>query len=250
MEFMQLEMFVAVVEEHSVGRAALRVRRTQPAVSIALRKLELDLGTSLLDRSSRRDYRLTKAGQLLYEYASRMVGLRDEAVSALKGEAAGCMGRLSIGVNSDRCLRLVPRLSKTFRERNLNVRIEISCDRPEKLLRDLADRRIDIVFFSEYRPNNCTSRDLAFSQIRGFKKSDALWLAQPRVGRSHTANLFAEMISARPGMPTSPSVCSNRSSGSTLRPRIWLRNGLTSPVELCEKNNRRSLKAMTYHVAI
>src|SRR5260370_32691994 len=54
MELMQLEMFVAVVEERSFLRAAERVFRTQPAVSIGLRKLEERIGVPLLDRSHRR----------------------------------------------------------------------------------------------------------------------------------------------------------------------------------------------------
>jgi DNA-binding transcriptional LysR family regulator len=44
MELMQLEMFVAMVEEGSFHRAAARVFRTQPAVSMALRRLEQELG--------------------------------------------------------------------------------------------------------------------------------------------------------------------------------------------------------------
>jgi hypothetical protein len=59
MELMQLEMFVAVVEERSFVRAAERVFRTQPAVSIGLRKLEGRIGVPLLDRSHRRSARLT-----------------------------------------------------------------------------------------------------------------------------------------------------------------------------------------------
>jgi DNA-binding transcriptional LysR family regulator len=54
MELMQLEMFVAVAEERSFVRAAERVFRTQPAVSIGLRKLEGRIGVALLDRSHRR----------------------------------------------------------------------------------------------------------------------------------------------------------------------------------------------------
>src|SRR5258708_892046 len=95
MEFMQREMFVAVIEERSVQRAADRVSRTQPAVSIALRKLEGHVGTPLLDRSRRRDYRLTQAGELLYEFASGMIAMRNEVVSTLRGEATACTGRLS-----------------------------------------------------------------------------------------------------------------------------------------------------------
>src|SRR5207245_8072708 len=84
MELMQLEMFVAVVEERSFLRAAERVFRTQPAVSIGLRKLEGKIGVALLDRSHRRSGRLTPAGEILYEYAARILGLRDEALSVLK----------------------------------------------------------------------------------------------------------------------------------------------------------------------
>ena len=56
MDLMQLEMFVAAAEAHGVKRAAERVFRTQPAVSMALRKLESELGASLFDRSNRGAY--------------------------------------------------------------------------------------------------------------------------------------------------------------------------------------------------
>ncbi len=67
MELMQLEMLLAVVEERSVNRAANRVHRTQPAVSIALRKLEQEFVRTLLHRPRRGTYWLTPAGELMYE---------------------------------------------------------------------------------------------------------------------------------------------------------------------------------------
>jgi DNA-binding transcriptional LysR family regulator len=80
MELMQLEMFIAVIEERSVRKAASRVFRTQPAISIALKKLENEMGTRLLDRSRQMDYRPTMVGKRLYEYAIRMIGLRNKAL--------------------------------------------------------------------------------------------------------------------------------------------------------------------------
>ncbi|MGA7921236.1 MAG: LysR family transcriptional regulator [Candidatus Acidiferrales bacterium] len=62
MELMQLEMFVAVVEERSVGKAAARVHRTQPAVSIAIARLEGEIGVAVLDRSRALDYRPSRRG--------------------------------------------------------------------------------------------------------------------------------------------------------------------------------------------
>ncbi len=88
MELMQLEMFVAVVEEGSVQKAAARVYRTQPAVSMALRKLEQEIGASLLDRSHRQDHRLTPAGQMLYDYATRMLALRNQALAEVRASCA------------------------------------------------------------------------------------------------------------------------------------------------------------------
>src|SRR5712671_6122249 len=84
MELTQLEMFVAVVEERSFLRAVERVFRTQPAVSIRLRKLEGRIGVPLLDRSHRRGGRPTPAGEVLYEYASRIIGLRDEGLPSFR----------------------------------------------------------------------------------------------------------------------------------------------------------------------
>ena len=68
MELSQLETFLAVAEERGFSRAAVRLNRSQPAVSQVIRKLEDDLGELLFERASR-DGSLTAAGELLREYA-------------------------------------------------------------------------------------------------------------------------------------------------------------------------------------
>ena len=62
MELSQLETFLAVAEERSFSRAAVRLHRTQPAVSQVIRKLEASLGETLFDRAAR-DGSLTAAGR-------------------------------------------------------------------------------------------------------------------------------------------------------------------------------------------
>jgi DNA-binding transcriptional LysR family regulator len=84
MELMQLQMLVAVAEERTFHKAADRVYRTAPAVSIAIAKLEDELGTPLVDRSGAQDFRLTLSGQTLVDYARRLLALRDEALSQLR----------------------------------------------------------------------------------------------------------------------------------------------------------------------
>ena len=111
---MQLEMFVAVVEEGSVRRAAERVFRTQPAVSIAVRKLEQEFSAPLFDRSKRYEFRLTQAGEALYRYAKRILSLRNEATSELDDIAKLRVGHLRIGANESISLHLLPRLAQTY----------------------------------------------------------------------------------------------------------------------------------------
>ena len=82
MDLFQLETFLAVAEERSFSRAAARLHRTQPAVSQVIAKLEAELGEVLLERCSR-DGTLTDAGEVLREYAQKMLNLRTDASAAL-----------------------------------------------------------------------------------------------------------------------------------------------------------------------
>ena len=96
MEFKQLEMFVAVAEERSVMRGAARVFRTQPAVSMALAKLEREFGSPLFHRSRESRFQLTSAGEVLHRYATRMLALRDEAEALLTKGSLACVAVRSL----------------------------------------------------------------------------------------------------------------------------------------------------------
>lgn len=195
MELMQLEMFVAVIEERSVQKAADRVCRTQPAVSIALRKLEDHFGTTLLDRSRRRDYRLTQAGELLFEFASAMLAIRNELVSTLRGEATRCAGRLCIRVGGPASLLWVSELTSKFCESHPLVRVEIVSDKPEKLLGDLADHQIDAAFLPAHPELHRVRPGVVFSLLSNLAANESFCLALPRAGRSHSLKKFEEMVS-------------------------------------------------------
>src|SRR3954469_318183 len=82
MDISQLEVFLAVAREGGFSRAADKLYRTQSAVSQAVRKLEIEIGESLFDRSSR-EGRLTDAGRVLQEYAQRLLNLGGNAKVAL-----------------------------------------------------------------------------------------------------------------------------------------------------------------------
>lgn len=92
MELRQLQVLVAVAEEGRLQKAAARLRRTTPAVSVAIRKLEEEVGMPLFERSKRHELYLTAAGEELVNYAKRVLALRDEALAAVEqaGIAKAC----------------------------------------------------------------------------------------------------------------------------------------------------------------
>jgi DNA-binding transcriptional LysR family regulator len=115
MELNQLETFLAVAEERSFSRAAVRMHRTQPAVSQVIRKLETSVGEKLFDRAAR-DGSLTAAGVLLRDYALRLLALRREATSALDELRSLERGRLQLAANEYTCMYLLPAIDRFRRE--------------------------------------------------------------------------------------------------------------------------------------
>jgi DNA-binding transcriptional LysR family regulator len=123
MELSQLEVFLAVAREHRFSRAAEKLYRTQSAVSQTIRKLEDELGEALFDRSSREGV-LTDAGQVLYEYAERLLNLRKDAHDSLVELRELQKGKLLIAANEFTALYLLPVLSE-FRRLHPMIKITV-----------------------------------------------------------------------------------------------------------------------------
>ena len=158
MELNQLETFLAVAEERSFSRAALRLHRTQPAVSQVIRKLEATVGETLFDRAAR-DGSLTAAGVLLREYALRLLALRREATSALDELKSLERGLLQLAANEYTCLYLLPAIDafrREFPHVNVTVHRMLASRIPEEL--NLRTFEIGVVSF---RPDPAQFRTIA-----------------------------------------------------------------------------------------
>lgn len=166
MDLNQLETFLAVAEEKSFSRAAARLRRTQPAISQVIRKLEVDLGEVLFERASR-DGSLTAAGVLLQEYARKLLSLRREASSALEQLRSLERGRLNLAANEYTCLYLLPVLDEFRRlcpQISVTVQRSLASRIPDVLLQRTVE--LGIVSFRlddpEFRSIGVYTDDLAF----------------------------------------------------------------------------------------
>src|SRR5436309_3042809 len=123
MDISSLKTFLAVAQERSFSRAAAKVHRTQPAVSQAIRRLEVDLGEQLFDRSSKSGT-LTDAGRVLHNYGERLVRLAEETESAMRELRDLQRGRVLIGGNEAAVHTLLPIIAR-FRERFPDLSVDV-----------------------------------------------------------------------------------------------------------------------------
>jgi DNA-binding transcriptional LysR family regulator len=123
MELSELRVFLKVAAERSFSRAAMKLHRTQPAVSQAVRRLEESVGERLFDRATK-DATLTEAGKLLRDYAERLLRLSEEAELAVKDLRDLRRGRVLIGCNEASVHAVLP-LIERFRQTHPLVHVDV-----------------------------------------------------------------------------------------------------------------------------
>lgn len=96
MDLWQLKIFCTVVEEKSFSRAGEIIHLSQPTISSHVKALEDHFDCRLIDRLSRGALP-TKAGELLYAYARKLVALRNETESAMADFQGKMKGSLAVG---------------------------------------------------------------------------------------------------------------------------------------------------------
>jgi DNA-binding transcriptional LysR family regulator len=158
MELNHLETFLAVAEERSFSRAAVRLHRTQPAISQVIRKLEASAGEKLFDRAAR-DGSLTAAGVLLRDYALRLLALRREATSALDELKSLERGRLQLAANEYTCMYLLPVID-AFRREFPHVSVNVHRMLASRMAEELNLRTAEIGVMT-FRPDPAQFRSIA-----------------------------------------------------------------------------------------
>jgi DNA-binding transcriptional LysR family regulator len=151
MELYALEVFLAVATERSFSRAAQKLYRTQPAVSLALQRLEQELGEKLIDRSPK-DFALTDAGRTVLDYARRYVNLRQELDNSLAELRDHSAGRLTIGANESTTLYLLRHIER-YRELYPKVKVTVRRSLSSKIPNELLDGNLELGVIS-YDPGD------------------------------------------------------------------------------------------------
>lgn len=143
MDLWQLKIFCKVVELQSFSKAGEAVHLSQPTISSHIKDLEAHFGTRLIDRLARQA-QPTKAGDLLYAHACRLMALRDETESAMAQFVGKVRGRLTIGGSTIPGGYVLPRVIGDFARSYPGVRVALRVGDTADVLAQIGDGRIEL----------------------------------------------------------------------------------------------------------
>lgn len=145
MDFKQLEAFVYVVKLKSFSKAAQCIYLTQPTISAHINSLERELDTKLIERGTKYVYP-TKPGSILYQYAERMLNLREDAACAVKNYNKELRGSLNICASTVPSQYVLPKVLAAFREEYPNVVFNIQRQDSGEVVESILQRNAEIGF--------------------------------------------------------------------------------------------------------
>lgn len=148
MNLYQIQSFVTVISEGSMTGAADKLFLTQPAISQQIRNLEEELGVELLVRGVRQ-IKPTLQGEVLYDYAKRILQLNQNAEIAIKAMGAELKGNLKVGTLNSMGVQLMSPIVSRLLKHNPKLNIMIDYGKGEELVKAFKKGNLDILILPE-----------------------------------------------------------------------------------------------------
>src|SRR4029078_2110310 len=142
MELHPLRVFLTVATERSFSRAAEKLLRTQPAISLAIQRLEAEMGEKLIDRSAK-DLLLTDAGQIVLDYDRRFETLTGDLENAMAELRDKSSGRLTIGANESSTLYLLDHIER-YRALYPKMQVQVRRTQSSKIPTQIVDGELEL----------------------------------------------------------------------------------------------------------
>ena len=143
MEFDQLRLFVDLVREQSFTKVAERNFITQPAVSLSIQKLEDELGTRLLERTTRKVL-VTDEGRILYDYARDILDKAQEVRFVLQERRDKTLGTIRLATVHSVGLYELPASLKEFIRRFPEVNIHVDYKLSDQVYHAVLEGEVDL----------------------------------------------------------------------------------------------------------
>lgn len=145
MDIKQLEVFLAIYEECSISKAAERLNATQPGTSVRIANLEEELGVTLFQRNAR-GVTQTAAADLLFQHATQIIHLLNNAVKEIRTLSRELSGNICIGIPPTLSSAITAPVLMKFTQQYPRVNIRIIEEYSASLLDLLENRTIDAAF--------------------------------------------------------------------------------------------------------
>jgi DNA-binding transcriptional LysR family regulator len=145
MDLRQLKYFIAVAEERSFSRAAIRLYVSQPPITRQIKTLEEDLGVQLFERTNL-GVELTQAGEAFLESAYGIRALVEHASDRALRVGKGAAGRLDVGMVGSGMLSIVPEILRRYSATHPDVDVVLLHGRRFVQLDALRQNRLLIAF--------------------------------------------------------------------------------------------------------
>jgi DNA-binding transcriptional LysR family regulator len=144
MKFRQLQFFMAVAEELSFSRAALKLHVAQPSLSTQIKALEDEVGARLFERD-KRHVSLTPAGRRFQSRVAPVLSLADSAKTEARSTERGQLGTIDLGYTAlSMFSTALPHAIRRFRQQVPNVVITLRELTSLEQLHELGERTLDV----------------------------------------------------------------------------------------------------------
>lgn len=143
MDFRQIESFRKVADLKSFSRAADALFLTQPSISGHIQQLEKELGIRLFDRLGK-EVALTSAGRCFYDYAVKLMVLREEAIQEIAELSGGVKGTLVVGGSTIPAEYLLPTIIGRFKESRDQVSVVLAVSDTAGVVESLLAGEIEV----------------------------------------------------------------------------------------------------------
>lgn len=175
LNFSQLQTFVMVVSEGSMTAAADKLFLTQPAVSQQMKNLEDELDVELIVRGAKQ-IKTTVQGEMLYEYAKKILSLAQQAEISIKSVGAQLKGLLRIGTLNSIGLHLMSPAVNRLLKYNPDFKIKVEYAPGESIIKQFENNELDVIVLPETQLN--FNQDTTSAQTEIFMKEE-MWLVGP-----------------------------------------------------------------------
>jgi DNA-binding transcriptional LysR family regulator len=145
-----LRAFVSVAQLNSITKAGEMLGRSQPAVSLQIKRLEELLGESLLIRNGK-NLELSETGERFYSHANQILSLNDLALSQFSKSSIS--GKVRLGIPSEFATILLPKIVSRFAKAYPNVTLEVNCELSKNLLSKTGKASHDLILALQDNPN-------------------------------------------------------------------------------------------------